>query len=182
MTPGQYRSGGRGVAITYAEVETAAGPLLLAATDRGLCSVQLGGTTEALLERLRREYPAAELRPMGADASPTLQAWTDALRRHLEGEKPRLDLPLDVRATGFQLRVWTFLRSIPWGQTRTYAEVAAGIGAPGSTRAVARACATNPVALAVPCHRVIRADGDLAGYRWGVERKRRLLLAEAAPG
>jgi AraC family transcriptional regulator of adaptative response/methylated-DNA-[protein]-cysteine methyltransferase len=180
MTPGEYRSGGRGVAITYAAVETALGPLLLAATDRGLCSVQLGGKVEELVDRLRREYPAADLQPVAATPSPALAAWIEALRRHLAGEQPRLDLPFDVRASAFQLRVWTFLQSIPWGETRTYAEVAAGIGAPRATRAVARACASNPVALAVPCHRVIRADGALGGYRWGAERKRRLLAIEGA--
>jgi AraC family transcriptional regulator of adaptative response/methylated-DNA-[protein]-cysteine methyltransferase len=156
------------------------GPLLVAATDRGLCSVQLGGTVEELLARLRAEYPAAEVQSPapGQDPPPALAAWAEALRRHLAGEQPHLDLPLDVRASAFQQRVWTFLRSIPWGETRSYAEVAAGIGRPGSARAVARACASNPVALAVPCHRVLRGDGGLAGYRWGVERKRALLARE----
>lgn len=180
MTPGEYRAGGKGVAITYATVDTGLGPLLLAATDRGLCFVQLGGTVAELVARLRREYPAADLEAVGETPSPALAAWMEALRRHLAGDQPRLDLPFDVRASAFQLRVWTFLQSIPWGETRSYAEVAAAIGAPGATRAVARACASNPVALAVPCHRVIRADGALGGYRWGAERKQRLLAIEGA--
>jgi AraC family transcriptional regulator of adaptative response/methylated-DNA-[protein]-cysteine methyltransferase len=180
MTPGQYRAGGRGVEITWVTLATDLGPLLVAATDRGLCSVQLGGTVEELLARLRAEYPAAEVQSPapGQDPPPALAAWAEALRQHLAGEQPHLDLPLDVGASAFQQRVWTFLRSIPWGETRSYAEVAAGIGRPGSARAVARACASNPVALAVPCHRVLRGDGGLAGYRWGVERKRALLARE----
>jgi AraC family transcriptional regulator, regulatory protein of adaptative response / methylated-DNA-[protein]-cysteine methyltransferase len=180
MTPRQYRAGGKGVAITYAAVDTALGPLLLAATDRGLCFVQLGGTAGELVAHLRREFPAAELEAVGASPSPAFAAWMEALRRHLAGAQPHLDLPLDVRASAFQLRVWTFLQSIPRGETRSYAEVASAVGAPGASRAVARACASNPVAVAIPCHRVIRADGGLAGYRWGVERKRRLLELEGA--
>jgi AraC family transcriptional regulator of adaptative response/methylated-DNA-[protein]-cysteine methyltransferase len=182
MTPGEYREGGRGVTISYAALDTADGPLLLAATDRGLCFVQLGGTVEELVARLRAEYPAAELRPSAAATaeSPALAAWAASLQRHLAGDQPHLELPLDVRASAFQQRVWSFLQSIPWGQTRSYAEVAAAIGRPGSARAVARACASNPVALAVPCHRVLRGNGDLAGYRWGLERKRTLLARERA--
>ena len=180
MTPSQYRAGGRGVAITWATTLTELGPLLLAATDRGLCFVQLGGTAEELHTRLRREYPAAELQPFVAETSPAFVAWMDALRRYLAGDEAALRLPIDARASAFQHRVWSFLQSIPRGETRSYAEVAAGIGEPRASRAVARACATNPVALAVPCHRVLRGDGGLAGYRWGVERKRRLLELEGA--
>jgi AraC family transcriptional regulator, regulatory protein of adaptative response / methylated-DNA-[protein]-cysteine methyltransferase len=180
MTPSEYRAGGRGVAITWAEATTSLGPLLLAATDRGVCFVQLGGTSAELQLRLAREYPRATLEPLGTPAPPSFASWMEALRCHLEGVQPHLELPLDVRATAFQLRVWAFLQSIPWGETRTYSEVAAGIGRPGAARAVARACASNPVALAVPCHRVLRGDGDLAGYRWGVERKHRLLARERA--
>ena len=180
MTPSQYRAGGEGVAITWAAADTTVGKLLLAATDRGLCFVQLGGSERELVARLRREYPAAELRAMDESSSPAFAAWMEALRRHVEEGRPHGDLPVDVRASAFQQRVWTFLQSIPWGQTRSYGQVAAGIGAPRSTRAVARACATNPVAVAIPCHRVIRGDGELSGYRWGVERKRRLLERERA--
>ena len=178
MTPSEYQAGGKGVAITYAAADTSVGKLLLAATDRGLCFVQLGGSERELLARLRREYPAAELRAMDASSSPAFAAWMEALRRHVEEGRPPGDRPVDGRASAFQQRVWTFLQSIPWGETRSYAQVAAGIGAPRATRAVARACATNPVAVAIPCHRVIRGDGDLAGYRWGVARKRKLLARE----
>jgi AraC family transcriptional regulator, regulatory protein of adaptative response / methylated-DNA-[protein]-cysteine methyltransferase len=178
MTPSQYRAGGEGVSITHAATDTSAGKLLLAATDRGLCFVQLGGSERELLARLRREYPAAELRAMGDPSSPAFAAWMEALRRHVEEGRPHGDLPVDVRASAFQQRVWTFLQSIPWGETRSYAQVAKGIGAPHSARAVARACASNPVAVAIPCHRVIRGDGGLSGYRWGVERKRKLLARE----
>ncbi|HEV8237789.1 MAG TPA: bifunctional DNA-binding transcriptional regulator/O6-methylguanine-DNA methyltransferase Ada [Thermoanaerobaculia bacterium] len=180
MTPSEYKTGGRGVAITYAAADTSVGKLLLAATDRGLCFVQLGGSERELVARLRREYPAAEPRTMDASSSPAFAAWMEALRRHVEEGRPHGDLPVDVRASAFQQRVWTFLQSIPWGETRSYAQVAAGIGAPRASRAVARACATNPVAVAIPCHRVIRGDGGLSGYRWGTERKRRLLDRERA--
>jgi len=178
MTPSQYRAGGEGVAITYAAADTSVGKLLLAATDRGLCFVQLGGSERELVARLRREYPSADLRAMGESSSPAFSAWMEALRRHVEEGRPHGDLPVDVRASAFQQRVWTFLQSIPWGETRSYAQVAAGIGAPRASRAVARACASNPVAVAIPCHRVIRGDGGLSGYRWGVERKRQLLARE----
>lgn len=180
MTPGEYRAGGKGVAITYAATDTALGKLLLAATDRGLCFAQFGDNTGELVDRLRREYPAAELHAMSDPPSPAFAAWMDALRRHIDEARPCDDLPLDVRASAFQSRVWSFLQSIPAGETRTYAQVAAAIGSPKATRAVARACATNPVAVAIPCHRIIRADGDLSGYRWGSERKRRLLERERA--
>jgi AraC family transcriptional regulator of adaptative response/methylated-DNA-[protein]-cysteine methyltransferase len=178
MTPGEYGSGGRGVTITYAATDTALGPLLIAATDRGLCAVELGGSVEALVARLAKEYPNAALESTGPEPSPALGAWIEALRAHVDEGRPHGELPLDVRATAFQRRVWAFLQSIPAGETRTYAEVAAGIGAPGSSRAVARACASNPTALAIPCHRVIRADGNLSGYRWGIERKKHLLERE----
>lgn len=180
MTPGEYRAGGKDVAISHVAVDTSLGKLLLAATDRGLCFAQFGADVDALLAALRREYPAADLRPMHSAAAPALAAWVDALRRHIDEGRPRPDLPLDVQATAFQSRVWAFLQSIPAGETRTYTQVAAAIGAPRATRAVARACATNCVALAIPCHRVIRADGDLSGYRWGVDRKRALLERERA--
>jgi AraC family transcriptional regulator of adaptative response/methylated-DNA-[protein]-cysteine methyltransferase len=180
MTPSQYRRGGRGATITWATAETPVGTLLVAATDRGICSIQLGGSAEELQARLARELPEATLVPLGSPPPAAFTGWMAALRRHLAGSEPHLELPLDVRATAFQLRVWEFLRTIPSGETRNYGEVAAAIGRPGSARAVARACASNPVALAVPCHRVLRGDGDLGGYRWGAERKGRLLAAERA--
>jgi AraC family transcriptional regulator, regulatory protein of adaptative response / methylated-DNA-[protein]-cysteine methyltransferase len=182
MTPREYREGGRSrrapLAITYATVESALGLLMVAATDRGLCFIEFGESAEALLDRLRKEYPEARLEPMGAPASPEFRQWVDALNRYLTQQQPDLNLPVDVRATAFQMRVWNYLRSIPSGETRSYGEVAAAIGNPSATRAVARACATNPVPLAIPCHRVIRGSGELGGYRCGVARKRELLEME----
>jgi AraC family transcriptional regulator of adaptative response/methylated-DNA-[protein]-cysteine methyltransferase len=130
------------------------------------------------LEELHYEYPAAVIEAMSADGSEQFGLWVDALRRHLEGTEPHLDLPLDVRASAFQLRVWKYLQSIPYGETRSYSQVARAIGKPKAVRAVAGACAANRTAIAIPCHRVIRADGDLGGYRWGRERKQRLLERE----
>ncbi len=178
MTPNRYRQGGRGISITYATVDSPLGLLLVAATDRGVCFVQFGDNPEGLLEALRKEYPEAELEPMSDPPSGEFRQWMTALNRYLEDKQPSLDLPVDVRATAFQMRVWNYLQSIPPGEVRSYGDVAAAIGAPSATRAVARACATNPVALAIPCHRVIRGSGELGGYRWGLERKRRLLEIE----
>jgi O-6-methylguanine DNA methyltransferase len=127
---------------------------------------------------LRGEYPAATLEPMSDPAPAGFLQWTEALSAHLQGASPRLDLPLDIQATAFQMRVWDYLRTIPYGEVRSYGEVAAGIGRPSAVRAVARACAANRVALVIPCHRVIRAGGDTGGYRWGVERKQALLARE----
>ena len=140
--------------------------------------MQFGDSPEALLGALRKEYPEAVLEPMRSPASSEFRRWMEALNRYLEHKQPSLDLPVDVRATAFQMRVWNYLQSIPRGEVRSYGEVAAAIGAPSATRAVARACATNPVALAIPCHRVIRGSGELGGYRWGLERKRELLEME----
>src|SRR3989454_972009 len=150
------------------------GRLLVGATTRGVCAVRLGRSDAALEAELAREYPDAELRRDGAPLAP----WVNALLRHLTGREARLDLPLDVEATAFQQRVWQALRAIPYGETRRYGAVAEAIGQPGAARAVARACAVNPVALVIPCHRVVRGDGDPGGYRWGVARKRLLLEQE----
>src|SRR3989454_1619497 len=150
------------------------GRLLVGATTRGVCAVRLGRSDAALEAELAREYPDAELRRDGAPLAP----WVNALLRHLTGHAARLDLPLDVEATAFQQRVWQALRAIPYGETRSYGAVAEAIGQPGAARAVARACAANPVALVIPCHRVVRGDGDPGGYRWGVARKRLLLEQE----
>lgn len=179
MTPGQYKSGGAGLDIVFARVPSPLGPMLLAATERGLCSLQFGNDA-APLGRLRREFPRAVLRPMAHPAAPPFQAWLAALAafwRH-EDQPPRL--PIACRGTAFQYAVWRFLQTIPRGQTRSYAQVAAAIGRPAAARAVARACAGNPVAVLIPCHRVIRGDGGLGGYRWGQERKRQLLARESA--
>jgi AraC family transcriptional regulator of adaptative response/methylated-DNA-[protein]-cysteine methyltransferase len=178
MTPKQYRRGGEGVAITYAAVDSPLGRLMIGATDRGICFVQFGDSDEELAAALRREYPAAETAPMAEPHSQAFDEWTAALKGHLAGQQPRLDLPLDIRATAFQMRVWTYLQSIPYGEVQSYGEVAAAIGQPKAVRAVARACATNTVALAIPCHRVIRGTGELGGYRWGLDRKRALLDLE----
>jgi AraC family transcriptional regulator of adaptative response/methylated-DNA-[protein]-cysteine methyltransferase len=178
MTPKQYRRGGEGVAITYAAADTPLGRLMLGATDRGICFVQFGESDEELAAALRREYPAAEANPMAEPHPQAFDEWIAALARHLAGRQPRLDLPLDIRATAFQMRVWTYLQSIPYGEVQSYSEVAAAIGQPKAVRAVARACATNTVALAIPCHRVIRGTGELGGYRWGLDRKRALLDLE----
>ena len=174
MTPASYRRGGKGMSISYTTIDCALGRLLVAATERGVCSVQFGETEGELEAALASEYPAAELRRDGA----RLDEFVGALLGHLEGGGAVPDLPLDVRATAFQSQVGEVLRRIPYGETRSYAEVAAGLGRPTATRAVARACATNPVALVTPCHRVVRGDGSLSGYRWGVERKRALLARE----
>ena len=179
MTPATYRAGGKGASISYAAVESPLGRMMIGATDRGLCFVQFAADDAQLLEMLRNEYPAAVVEPMVA-VFQHFQNWMDALRDHLNGQSPRLDLPLDLQATAFQMKVWRYLQSIPVGSVESYAEVAAGIGQPTAARAVARACASNRVALVIPCHRVIRGTGELGGYRWGLERKRALIDGERA--
>ncbi len=179
MTPSEYRAGGRDLAISYAVADTPVGKMLVAATDRGLCCVRFGDTEEELLEELYDEYPAAAIEEMKAGGSAQFELWMGSLLRHLEGTEPHLDLPLDVRASAFQLNVWRYLQSIPYGETRSYSEVAQAIGKPKAVRAVASACGANRTAIAIPCHRVIRANGDLGGYRWGRERKQQLLEHEA---
>jgi len=174
MTPGEYRRGGAGVRITFAIAPTELGRLLVAATERGLCTVRFGDNATELERDLRQEFHAASLHRDDAAMKPYL----DPLLAAVRGENTTIDLPLDVRATAFQTKVWEKLRQIPRGETRSYSEIAREIGEPRAVRAVARACATNPVALAVPCHRVVRSDGELAGYRWGVERKQKLLDSE----
>ncbi len=175
MTPAAYRRGGRGVRVSFTIADSPLGRLLVAATDRGVCMVCIGDDDRVLESALERELPESErVRDDGA-----LGGRLREIVKHLEGRAPRLELPVDVRATAFQRRVWQALRDIPYGETRSYAAVAAAIGAPRATRAVARACATNPVAIVVPCHRVVRSDGALGGYRWGSERKRVLLEREA---
>jgi AraC family transcriptional regulator, regulatory protein of adaptative response / methylated-DNA-[protein]-cysteine methyltransferase len=180
MTPNQYRRGGEGVAISYATIESPVGLLMVGATDRGLCFVQFGESAAKLLANLRREYPAARLNPTPQPPRPEFRRWVEALTAYLVGDQPGLHLPLDIRATAFQMRVWNYLQSISAGDVQSYSEVAAGIGQPTATRAVARACAANTVALLIPCHRVIRGTGELGGYRWGVARKRALLDLERA--
>jgi AraC family transcriptional regulator of adaptative response/methylated-DNA-[protein]-cysteine methyltransferase len=174
MTPGEYRRGGAGANITFAIAPTPLGRLLIAATERGLCAVRFGDNAADLERDLRKEFHAAELHRDDT----AMRRYVESLLAVVRGEKTTIDLPLDVRATAFQMKVWNKLRQIPRGETRSYGEVAREIGEPGAVRAVARACASNPIALAVPCHRVVRSDGGLAGYRWGMERKKKLLERE----
>ncbi len=178
MTPSSYRQRGQNLEISYATEQTVLGLLMIAATDRGLCFVQLGDSEKGLTETLQREFGAAKLVRLSKPLPEQFHLWMEALNRYLAGDRTDLGLPLDVRGTAFQRRVWQFLQTIPAGSVRSYAEVAEAIGKPGAARAVGHACATNPVALVVPCHRVLRGDGQLGGYRWGLERKRKLLAQE----
>jgi AraC family transcriptional regulator of adaptative response/methylated-DNA-[protein]-cysteine methyltransferase len=176
MTPATYRHGGAGMKIRYTIVGSPLGRLLVGATERGISALYLGKDDGSLENSLRKEYPRAEIR---RDRN-GLEGWVGKILAHLRGREPNLDLPTDVQATAFQRRVWEELRKIPYGATRTYSQVARAIGKPQAVRAVARACATNPVSVVVPCHRVVREDGNLAGYRWGLERKQALLEHESA--
>jgi AraC family transcriptional regulator of adaptative response/methylated-DNA-[protein]-cysteine methyltransferase len=174
MTPATYRRGAPGVEIDFAIADSPLGRLLVAVTARGVCRVMIGDRDNALERDLRREYPQALVRRNVR----LLTSQVRALLDHLRGRAPHIGLPIDVRATAFQWRVWKQLQTIPYGETRTYQQVAAAMGRPTATRAVARACATNPVALLIPCHRVVRTDGSLGGYRWGIPRKQALLDRE----
>ena len=174
MTPADYRRGGEGVQIRYTVAGCPLGRLLVAATEKGVCAVRLGDSDAALEANLMSEYPAAEVHR----DDEVLNKWVEQLLSHIDGQRPHLDLPLDVQATAFQWSVWEKLKAIPYGSTRSYSDIARAMGRPTATRAVARACAANPVALVIPCHRVVRADRSLGGYRWGLERKRALLERE----
>lgn len=178
MTPGQYRAGGRNLEISWANAATPAGHLLMAATDRGLCFVELGEDVEVMRTHLEQEFPEATVSEMSAGGSVPFWQWMAALCETLEASGRSPDLPVDIRGTAFQVQVWGYLRQIPRGELRTYKEVAEAIGRPKAVRAVASACGANRIALAIPCHRVIRGDGGLGGYRWGIERKRQLLAIE----
>jgi AraC family transcriptional regulator of adaptative response/methylated-DNA-[protein]-cysteine methyltransferase len=173
MSLSDYRRGAAGMRITYSTITTPIGEVLVAATGNGVCSVKIGESEPDLARDLRREFPAAAIEARHARSD-----WARAIASHLKGNAPALDLPIDVRATAFQWKVWRALQRIPYGETRAYAEVAKSIGKPKAARAVARACASNPVALVVPCHRVVPSAGGTGGYRWGAERKERLLAAE----
>lgn len=175
MTPAIYRGGGRGSTVTYTILDSPLGRLLIAGTTNGICAVMLGDRDAMLEADLRAEYPQAELTRDETAFGP----WVRAVTAHLGGRRPHLDLPLDVQGTAFQWKVWRHLQAIPYGQTRSYSEVAMAIGSPSAVRAVARACATNKVCLVIPCHRVVAKDGGLAGYRWGLARKKKLLQKEA---
>src|SRR5438445_10211755 len=170
MTPDKYRRGAIAASIRYTCADSPLGRMLVAATDMGICAIQFANSDAELLEGLKREFPFAARKKNDR----TLHAWTQMLLQQMKGQTLNYPLPLDIRATAFQRRVWSYLQSIPFGDTRSYIEVAKAIGKPSASRAVARACATNPVAVVIPCHRVVRESGDLAGYRWGGERKQAL--------
>ncbi len=176
MTPASYARGGRGARITYGISDCPLGKIMVAATARGLCRVILGDNSEDLIADLEAEFPAAiELRRDDA----TVAVYIKELMRRMAGELPHAALPLDIQATAFQRRVWAELNQIPRGNTRSYGEIAAAIGQPGAARAVGQACGSNPVALAIPCHRALRNDGNLGGYAWGIERKQTLISSES---
>ena len=177
MTPGSYRAGGAGETISWVCRDTLLGPLMMAATDRGVCFVQFGADRDALERQLRGEFPNARLRPAAA-ASSQLDDWIEALNAYLQKRQPRPELPLDLRGTAFQIKIWEFLLSLKEGEVASYSEVARAIDRPRAVRAAASACARNRIAVLVPCHRVLRGDGSLGGYRWGLERKRTLLDIE----
>jgi AraC family transcriptional regulator of adaptative response/methylated-DNA-[protein]-cysteine methyltransferase len=174
MTPATYRKGGKDMKIGYVIAKSSLGKILVGATERGISAVYLGDAEAKLIEELRDEYPRAEI----SAAGDSFERWVKEIVQRVEGNPPRVELPLDLQATAFQRRVWQELQRIPRGTTRTYTQVAQALGNPKSVRAVARACATNPVSIVVPCHRVIRQDGSMAGYRWGLSRKEQLLAQE----
>jgi AraC family transcriptional regulator of adaptative response/methylated-DNA-[protein]-cysteine methyltransferase len=174
MTPEKYRRGAVAAIVRYTIASSPLGRMLIAATDKGICSIQFADSDDQLQQGLMREFPFAARRRDDA----AMAEWKVNLTRLMEGREANPSLPLDIRATAFQRRVWEALQGIPRGETRSYSAVAKKIGMPKATRAVARACASNPVAVAIPCHRVIREDGDLGGYRWGIERKEQLLVME----
>jgi AraC family transcriptional regulator, regulatory protein of adaptative response / methylated-DNA-[protein]-cysteine methyltransferase len=178
MTPDKYRRGAIAAAIRYACADSPLGRMLIAATDRGVCAIQFAASDDELLEGLKREFPFASRKPDEGGLKSYVAALLEKMTGKMTGRELNAALPLDIRATAFQRRVWTYLQSIPFGATRSYSQVAKAIRRPRAARAVARACATNPAAVAIPCHRVVREDGGISGYRWGVERKRALLEME----
>lgn len=174
MTPAIYKKGGKSVNIEYAIVETDLGKLLVAKTEKGICAVSFGDEKETLRENLEKEFPNAEI----SENDNNLKNYVEAILENLAGTNKNLDLPLDIQATAFQMRVWEILRKIPYGETVSYSDVAEKIGNKNAVRAVATACASNRVALVIPCHRVIGKGGNLSGYRWGIERKKQILEKE----
>lgn len=174
MTPAAYRRGGAGMRIGYAIVPSPFGKLLVATTDRGVCAVALGKDDEQLVRALTADFPQAEL----AHADDVHREWVEQIVAHIGGDNGEFNVPLDVQGTRFQQRVWAQLRKIPRGRTRSYSEIASALGKPRATRAVASACANNRLAIVIPCHRVVRSDGSLGGYKWGVDRKRVILDRE----
>jgi AraC family transcriptional regulator, regulatory protein of adaptative response / methylated-DNA-[protein]-cysteine methyltransferase len=179
MTPSEYRRGGAGLTISWATGETPLGRVLIGATTRGICALAFGASETSLARELKSEFPAATLTPMPKESRADFTRWMTALNGYLAGKLRRLDLPVAAQGTAFQLLVWRYLRTVPRGETRSYAQVARDLGRPKAARAVATACASNRVAVLVPCHRVVRGTGEISGYRWGVSRKRALLRLEA---
>jgi AraC family transcriptional regulator of adaptative response/methylated-DNA-[protein]-cysteine methyltransferase len=176
MTPTEFRAGGDGTVIRFAVGECSLGSILVAATDKGVCAIELGDDPDALVRGLQDRFASARL--MGGDAG--FERLVAQVVGFVEAPAQGLDLPLDIRGTAFQQRVWTAIRAVPSGSTASYGEIAERIGEPKAIRAVAQACASNAIAVAIPCHRIVRRDGSPSGYRWGVERKRALLAREAA--
>src|SRR5438552_1035260 len=176
MTPDKYRRGAIAAPIRYTFADSPLGRMLIAATEKGICAIQFAVSDEELDQGLKHEFPFAIRRRDDSG----MREWKEDLLRHMRGQKLNASLPLDIQATAFQRRVWTYLQSIPFGSTKSYSQVAKAIGQPTATRAVARACATNQVAVAIPCHRVVREDGGMGGYRWGIDRKKALLEMERA--
>ena len=174
MTPDKYRRGAIAAPIRYTLSDSPLGRMLIAATDKGICAIQFADSDDELIQGLKHEFPFASRRR----DDQAMQTWRNDLLGQMSGQKLNSKLPLDIQATAFQRRVWTYLQSIPSGATRSYSQVAKAIGQPAASRAVARACATNPVAVAIPCHRIVRSNGDMGGYRWGAERKKALLEME----
>ena len=179
MTPATYRRGGAGAHIEYVTARTSLGMLLVGATDRGICAVTLGNDAKTLERALELEYPAAT-RTYVSHPSSSLQAWVADIIEAVDSDRVRLDIPFDIQASAFQWKVWRELQKIPFGETRSYGEIATAIGSPKAVRAVASACANNRAAVIIPCHRVVRQDGALGGYRWGLERKQLLIEKERA--
>ncbi|REJ79578.1 MAG: bifunctional DNA-binding transcriptional regulator/O6-methylguanine-DNA methyltransferase Ada [Acidobacteria bacterium] len=176
MTPATYKKGGEGMEIEYTVADCELGKILVARSKKGICAVNFGDTGEDLDKGLMKEFPKAEI----SKNDGALKQYLEAILENLKGNRKRLVLPLDLQATSFQLRVWEALREIPYGETVSYAEIAKKLGNPNAVRAVAGACAANRVALVIPCHRVVKSNGDLSGYKWGKERKKRLLENEKA--
>jgi AraC family transcriptional regulator, regulatory protein of adaptative response / methylated-DNA-[protein]-cysteine methyltransferase len=174
MTPKVYQKGGKGMKINYAVADCYLGKMLVARTEKGVCSVTFGDTGDFLREKLCEEFPKAEINENNGE----LKGFVEEILRHLSGKNKLIDLPLDLQATAFQMQVWELLRKIPFGETLSYKQVAEKLGNPKAVRAVARACAANRIAVVIPCHRVIGTNGSLSGYRWGIERKAKLIESE----
>jgi AraC family transcriptional regulator, regulatory protein of adaptative response / methylated-DNA-[protein]-cysteine methyltransferase len=180
MTPTQYRRGGKNLSVSYVIIQTELGLMMMAASDRGLCFIQFGADKIQMVRELGCEYPAASITEMKKPYSHQFKLWMKAISDYLKGLRIDFDLPLDIQATAFQFRVWNYLQSIPYGATQSYAQVAKGIGMPKAARAVGRACGSNRLAIVIPCHRVIRDNGEMGGYRWGLAYKRKLIRREQA--